>query len=439
MTTPYVTGTVSVTAGSAVVTGDSTGWDTSGLVAGVLGVDGLSVPVLSIDSDISLTLAKPWPGPTASGKDYWITYDTEDGQQTVGLTQLVAEYVARLAKPFFAALSGLTPTANTLPYFGAGAAGALAVLTSTGRDIIGAGDKAAARAAIGAGSGNGDFVGPSGGVTANQIVGFADTTGKAGKGLTAAQARSASATPIGNFRNKIINPLFSINQRGVSGTVTLAAFAFGHDRMRAGASGCTYTFSTNNGVTTINITAGSLQQIVEANGFAGEPGTYVLTWAGTAQGRIGGGAYGVSGAVSAVMTGASNVVLEFNIGTLSLPQFELDYSTPFSGRAFPHELILCQRYFVSAPLPLRGIINATGTLAARLGGALPVKMRAVPSVSITGGLYDGSGTSNANGIQTNYSTADAVEADVLLTSSLTVGRMVLLFAPSTVRADAELS
>lgn len=208
MTTPYITGTVSVTAGSATVTGNGTGWDTSGLVAGILGVDGLSVPVLSIDSDTSLTLAKPWPGPTASGKDYWITYDTEDGQQTVGLTQLVAEYVARLAKPFFAALSGLTPTANTLPYFGAGAVGALAALTSTGRDIIGAGDKAAARAAIGAGSGNGDFVGPTGGVTANQFVGFADATGKVGKGLSLSEARAAiGGLPIAGF----ISPNFNLS------------------------------------------------------------------------------------------------------------------------------------------------------------------------------------------------------------------------------------
>ncbi|KQQ46533.1 hypothetical protein ASF69_04715 [Rhizobium sp. Leaf311] len=136
MTTPYVTGTVSVTAGSAVVTGDGTGWDTSGLIAGVLGVDGLSVPVLSIDSDTSLTLAKPWPGPTGSGKGYWITYDTDAGQQTIGLTQLVAEYVARLAKPFFAAFSGLTPAADKLPFFLSDNTGALADFPQQARSLL---------------------------------------------------------------------------------------------------------------------------------------------------------------------------------------------------------------------------------------------------------------------------------------------------------------
>ncbi len=38
------------------------------------------------------------------------------------------------------------------------------------------------------GSGTGDFVGPSGGVVVNQIVGFADATGKLGKGLTPLEA-----------------------------------------------------------------------------------------------------------------------------------------------------------------------------------------------------------------------------------------------------------
>jgi hypothetical protein len=344
MTTPYVTGTVSVTAGSAVVTGDSTGWDTSGLVAGILGVDGLSVPVLSVESDTSLTLAKPWPGPTASGKDYWITYDTEDGQQTVGLTQLVAEYVARLAKPFFAALSGLTPAANKLPYFGGGAVGALTDITSTGRAVIGAADQAAARTAIGAGAGNGDVAGPNGGVTAKQVAGFGSNTGKTLVGLTASEVRVAGAVPTGQIRNKFMNPLFSVNQRGVTGTVTLSANAYGHDRMRAGSGGCTYTFVSNNGVTVINITAGTLQQVVLASQFSGEPGDYYLSWVGSSQGRINNGGYGASGQVFASVDGSANVVVEFGVGTLSLVQLERGYVTPFSSRG-DLELTQCRKYW----------------------------------------------------------------------------------------------
>ncbi len=51
------------------------------------------------------------------------------------------------------------------------------------------------------GSGTGDFVGPSGGVVVNQIVGFADTTGKNGKGLTALEA----GIPIPDYISKGFN------------------------------------------------------------------------------------------------------------------------------------------------------------------------------------------------------------------------------------------
>ena len=142
MTTPYVTGTVSVTAGSAVVTGVGTGWLTSGLVAGQFGLDsanGNPIPVLSIDSDTQITLAKPWRGTTANAQAYWITYDTTPGQQTVANAQRLAEYIARLDKPFFSALSGLMPAVDKIPYFGAGGAGALADFNAAARALLAGG------------------------------------------------------------------------------------------------------------------------------------------------------------------------------------------------------------------------------------------------------------------------------------------------------------
>ncbi len=160
------------------------------------------------------------------------------------------------------------------------------------------------------------------------------------------QARANIKAPTGDIRNLLINPLFSINQRSVSGTVTLAAGNYGYDKMKAGASGCAYTFSTNNGVTTINITSGTLQQIVEASSFAGRSGTYVLSWAGTAQGRIGAGSYGSSGNVSATCDGSANVTVEFNAGTLSLPQLERGYVTDFPVAIFNRDQAICLRYGV---------------------------------------------------------------------------------------------
>lgn len=194
------------------------------------------------------------------------------------------------------------------------------------------------------GTGTGDVVGPNGGTTAKQVAGFGSTTGKAIVGLTPAEVRSYAAVPISNFRNKIMNALGALNTRAVSGTVTLAAGAFGHDRMKAGAAGCTYTFATSNGVTTFTISAGSLQHTVEARAFAGQAGRYWLSWSGTAQGRINGGSYGASGAVFADLDASANVTVEFGTGTLSLPQLELDYVSAFSGRPQDVEEMLCRRY-----------------------------------------------------------------------------------------------
>ena len=47
------------------------------------------------------------------------------------------------------------------------------------------------------------------------------------------------------IKNKIINGNFDINQRAVSGTVSLAAGEYGHDRFKGGAGGATYTFATS--------------------------------------------------------------------------------------------------------------------------------------------------------------------------------------------------
>ncbi|NTF07193.1 phage tail protein [Agrobacterium rubi] len=142
MTTPYVTGTVSVTAGSAIVTGVGTGWQTSGLVAGQFGLDsanGNPVPVLSIDSDTKITLAKPWRGTSASDQGYWITYDTTPGQQTVANAQRLAEYIARLDKPALAALASLAPAVDKLPYFGANGAGSLVDFNAAARALLAGG------------------------------------------------------------------------------------------------------------------------------------------------------------------------------------------------------------------------------------------------------------------------------------------------------------
>jgi hypothetical protein len=181
----------------------------------------------------------------------------------------------------------------------------------------------------------------------------AGTTGTFSGALTAlsgafsgnVQIASLNGGQLAGLRNRIINGNFSVNQRAVSGTVTLAAGAYGHDRWKAGAGGCTYTFATALNVTTITITAGTLQQVIEGANL--ESGTFRLSFTGTATARIDGGAYGLSGAaISGTAVGGTNQTVEFATGTVSRVQYELgSVSTPFEQRPIGLELALCQRYF----------------------------------------------------------------------------------------------
>lgn len=195
--------------------------------------------------------------------------------------------------------------------------------------------------------------------------------------------------------NRIINGNFQVNQRGVSGTVVLAAGQYGHDRWKAGASGCTYTFATSGGVTTLTITAGSLQQVIEGSNL--QTGTHVLSWTGTAQGKIGAGSYAASGVTGSV-TGGSNLTIEFNAGTLSLVQLEPgSVASPFEHRAYGKEEHLCRRYFqaygrfrasqyaagpstMQSPFPICPVMRATPT--ALLGSASVVSNASAIALSV---------------------------------------------------------
>ncbi|MDF2985740.1 MAG: hypothetical protein K0R50_1250 [Eubacterium sp.] len=145
------------------------------------------------------------------------------------------------------------------------------------------------------------------------------------------------------LRNAVINNNFLINQRAVSGTVTLSAGQYGHDRWKAGSAGCTYTFTTVNNVTTLTITSGSLKQIIEGKNLY--TGTYTLSWTGTSQGKIGTGSYGNSGVTGSV-GGGIDLSIEFGIGTLSKVVLNFGGNPfPFLPKSYADELQTCQRYY----------------------------------------------------------------------------------------------
>ena len=206
---------------------------------------------------------------------------------------------------------------------------------------------------------------------------------------------AAASSVVG--KNKIINGNFLINQREVSGTVTLAAGAFGHDRFKGGSSGATYTFATSANVTTLTITAGSLIQVVEGSNL--QSGTHVLSWTGTAQGKIDSGSYAASG-VTGTATGGTNLTVEFNTGTLSKVQLEEgSTATSFDHRLVGQELALCQRYYcqpVDTGLDFFAGYFVSGNYGPGCFGTWHQQMRAVPTVVVTLGTLSAVGSVTVN-------------------------------------------
>jgi hypothetical protein len=227
--------------------------------------------------------------------------------------------------------------------------------------------------------------------TGGTITGNVAVTGNvsvAGGAIVTGNATfQAGLIPSSTFlRNRLINGNFAINQRGVSGTVTLAAEAYGHDRWKAGAGGCVYTFTTSGADTVITITAGSLLQIIEDQNVEG--GVYTLSHAGTAQARVavnGGtpsGGYVAAPLQTASATGGQTVTVEFTTGTVSRVQLEAGTAaTPFERRQYGQEFALCQRYYFATPNEFSDVHNINTYNSFQF----PTTMRAAPSLVITPG------------------------------------------------------
>jgi hypothetical protein len=184
---------------------------------------------------------------------------------------------------------------------------------------------------------------------ASSTTPLADGVAAVGTGTTYARADHVHPLPpqaMGD--NRIINGNFAVNQRGqVSGTA-LAAAAYGHDRWKAGASGCTYTFTAALPDTTATITVGTLTQVIEAGMIEG--GVYTLSWTGTAQARVyqgtPTGVYAAGPIRTPSLPAGVNTIVEFNAGTLTGVKLEIgSVATPFNRQSLAKSLADCQRYY----------------------------------------------------------------------------------------------
>lgn len=192
-----------------------------------------------------------------------------------------------------------------------------------------------------------DYARASGKPIVGPVAADITDAGATGRAVLAAADPGAAAVALGlgpSFRNRLRNAGFTVNQRAVSGTVTLVANAYGHDGFKAGANGCTYTFARSGGVTMLTISAGTLVQVIEGALYMTEGGTYTASWLGTAQGRLNGGAYAASPIVATGLAADANLTVEWGTGSLALPQVETGKSrTVFELR--DDEMRRCLRYF----------------------------------------------------------------------------------------------
>lgn len=253
----------------------------------------------------------------------------------------------------------------------------------------------------------------------------ADSTGKA----PAAQTVAMYA-----FRNLIRNADFRINQRAVSGTVTLAAGEYGHDGVKAGAAGATYTFNQVGLDVTLTVSAGSIILPIESNLVVA--GVYRLSQSGTAQARVwqgtgytGSGTYAAAPFTTTSLGANTQTNVEFSTGTVLLPQLEVgSIETTFDRRPYVEELAICQRYYyrrtASTTSDVIGHILAYDSSHAwgKLFD-LPVEMRAgngAVSVSDPSHFQVYNATLTANVALTSFSTLAASTRSVVASGGMTV-------------------
>jgi hypothetical protein len=246
----------------------------------------------------------------------------------------------------------------------------------------------------------------------------------------------------------IINSSFAINQEEVTGTVILLAGEYGHDQWRAGAGGCTYTFATSLNITTITISAGTLEQPID--GLNLQSDDYILHWAGTAQGQIDGGGFAVS-PVTETLVGGVDSVVEFGTGTLIIPKLEQGIiETDYIFKTFEQDLMDSLYYFELIDTDVNNAAVGSGTYTTTSSALIALKFtKKRISATITAESINTSWVTSAGGGNLTVVTFDAFHvsdsfASLTLSTATTgvvagQGVILRLKAEAKIKVDARLT
>lgn len=212
--------------------------------------------------------------------------------------------------------------------------------------------------------------------------------------------------------NKFPNPMWRINQDGVTSGVSLALGQYFLDQLRstAPANAVTWTGDDYTG-RVLTIPAG--KTVASPQERADYPaGTYTISWGGvagtTSLGRFykdGTAAPALAASpITVTSDGLANMIAEWGEGTLSWVKIEAgSVATPFVPGPRSEELRRCQRYYIryvaAGAYTVFGWGAASGAATGNAVIVLPTEMRALPTVTFGTLAY-----------QSNFGTPQAVTA-----------------------------
>ena len=190
-----------------------------------------------------------------------------------------------------------------------------------------------------------------------------------------------------SHQNLLYNASFQMNQRAVA-PGRFEAGAYTLDRWKAGSSGCTLAFAAGAAPRSVQITDGSLLQILPTDDL--ELGRqYTLSWTGNAQARIGSGVYSASPIT--FTQDIANLQIEFTAGTVSEPMLGIGSIAGFYEPEPPSvNLQRCARFFFAYSgqrgLNPRATLLFFRTYFVAVGKwtiPVPTLMRATPTITYT--------------------------------------------------------